>query len=401
MTRNHFLISIASLFTLLPTAWGETRAPEKEFLWYCESEEATAAQKHTVEEIYIALGIEPKDKTCKEMDNFLRSKDRLSFYFEFRPIEDLSPLAGLDGITSIYCDTCNENAVKTIPDLPSLKSLEVPNSGITSLDMFARFPNLNTVDITGFPLAKDTDFKHLNHVKTVIAGHPATTDLSALKQLNDLRTLFLRNINSFPGDTFPEMPNLQNFTASEINANDLSFLKKLPNIIMLNIFHEDLQHITEFHIPNSVGMLFLGHNNISKIPAGQLPEQLTYLDLTESPLENFDFLKDLGNLRSLYLSDTGLNSWQPLQPVLPSIAVLSLEDNPLEPKLIAEGSKETWPNLEILRLTKTYIESLEFFKNIEAPKLREFGPPDIDNKTEKNCPTTGVPKAVAEFCQSH
>lgn len=399
MKVAQLLIGLASLAAFGASGHADSQTVEKDFLWYCESDEATAAQKNTVKAIYLAKEIEEDYFTCKEMNNFLVGEQSISLDFEDQPITDLSPLNGLDNLTNLYCNKCNKDAVESIPALPILQTLETPNSGITSLDHLSRFPKLQHVDIRGFDIDKTTDLSALKKIDSLVIGNAAITNLHGFEQIDKLSSLIILEIDSFPAHTLPNLNSLDTFKGESIKIQDLSFLDKMPNLRHLDISGENLSGTRNYHLPSSLEMLHLRDNHIDYIPADQIPTDVYNLVLTDNPLSELGFLANLPKLRDLELERTQLKSWAQLDPVMPTIKELWLTKSPLQAKAIPTGKQETWQNLERLYIGNTNVTSLEFFKRVKAPKLDDFEPPHIENKTEANCPVTDVPPIVADYCR--
>lgn len=378
----------------------QAQPAKKDFLWYCESDEATPAQKRTVEEIYVAFEFDEEKDSCEKVFNDLKDRYYLDLYLDFRPISDLSPLVGLENMASFFSDTLTEGAVDTIPPLPNLRWLGIPRAGLKNIPNLDRFPSLQRLDILGVEFNKSTDISNLMSIKRLRIGAAKIEDLGFLSKLEALEDLTIIEPVGFSWDSFPALPKLKNLNIFSIDEVDISVGDKAPNLTWFSMYYSQATSLAGLELPEGITALYLSANMLNKIGEGDIPKNVKALYLDENPIEDHSFITALTKVTHLNLSDSGLSDWKHIYHLLPKMSFLDLSLNPLPELTIPDNESLSMPNISSLNLENTEIASLEFFKRISAPNLNEFVPPLIENKTEANCPTNGVPAAVAKFCKA-
>lgn len=388
-----------SAFFSVGTAYATSPA-EKEFLWYCESDEATEAQKLTVLEIYASVEKEPEEVSCKELDSHLRSLSSIDIRLNVGPITDLSPLTGLKNVIIIICEMCDKNVISTIPDLPELRKLHLPHSKISSLNGLERFKKLRNLDIRGFSFDEHTDLGPISQVDTLNLGDAKFSSLSSLSQLKNIKILNFSNPKSIDLGTLPRLTTLSALFLEGLTIKNAGFFDHLPSLRYIYFTAGDFTNLDDLNLPDTINYVSFRGTKLHEELLYSLPAEFIGLYLVELSLEDFSFLRRIESLSTLQMDSVDLNTWQPIKHLLPQLNNLNLAFNPIETMAIPEGADQEWGELESLSLESTAVDSLEFFKRVRAPNLTEFTPPDLETKTEANCPTTGVPKAVADFCKA-
>lgn len=374
-------------------------AAEKNFVWYCESDEATSAQKTTVREIYYESNLDPDKVSCKEAFSTLLDRFGLSFYFSTVILTDLSPLAGLVNTRELYCEGCNQKAVISIPYLPNLVALDLKAGGLTTFPDLTKFENLRSLRLSYVDISEVAMSSNLKKIKKLELNETKIADFSFLVELDQLEKLALATPIKDSLRTLPELPHLSQLSASYLTTHDYSFLKKAKNVSVLALYENGIKDLSSIFLADSVKSLDLYGNKIEYIPPDVLPKGLEHITLGANPLAIFDSLEKLEKLDSLNLGYSNFSDWRSIEKLLGKLKILNVYQTNITEIDIESSPVKNWPMLEKLYIDETQIESLTFFKNISAPKLNRVAFPYIENKTEENCPTSGVPEVVAEFCK--
>lgn len=372
---------------------------KKDFVWYCESDEATAEQKATVAQIYEAAGADPKKLSCQEAFEAFNSTT-LSLSFRGNSATDLAPLAGLTGIQDLACDGCNNKAVTTIPKLENLRFLELSGNALASFPDVKKFSKLEQfVLANNNAITKVLDSTLPDNLETLFLHFTKVSDLSSLDQLANIKRLSIEAPPAGTLKTLPELASLQTLNASHLKDGDYSFLAQTPNLTELHLYTNGITDISDIPFPGKLKALFLEFNDIGEVPAGAIPTGLEEIGLGYNPIKSLKNVAEAKDLKFLNFRGAGFKHWSELDAVLPKLEFLDASENAFTVADIQAGKTKSWPELKHLKLNDTNIKSLAFFKDINAPKLELATLPEISDKNEENCPTTDVPTVVAEFCK--
>lgn len=370
----------------------------KDFIWYCESDEATEAQKATVAQIYKAAGADPKALSCKEAFEAFNSTT-LSLSFQGTPSTDLSPLAGLTGIKDLACEGCYDVAIASIPKLENLKFLELSGNNLTTFPDAKRFTNLNQFVLSNNETITKAHGSALPaNLKVLSLNFTKIADLDFLSQLTNISRLSIEAPPAGTLNTLPKIDSLRTLNASSLEGSDYSFLDQTPNLTELHLYSNGIADISTIQFPANLKALFLEFNDIKEVPVGVIPTGLEEIGLGYNPIKSLKNVAEAKGLKFLNFRGAGFKNWSELDAVLPNLEFLDASENAFTAEDIQEGKAKSWLELRHLKINDTNIKSLAFFKNIAAPKLEIATLPEIKNKNEENCPTSDVPEVIAQYC---
>lgn len=373
---------------------------DKDFVWYCESDEATEAQKATVSEIYFSFGIDQDKVGCKEALKLVNESALPSLIISGgSQITDLSPLAGLKHINVIICNVCSQNAFDTIPPMPSLEILDFSRSELTSLTDLDRFPNIVDLRIESTAVSDIKEIEKFTALEELSLDSTKVSDLSALKGLKNLKSLNISELDASVLGKLPYLNNLELLWLVDMGLKEVPNASQTPNLKELELGRNNIESLEGVKAFKKLKALGLSFNPISNIDSNDLNTDLAELYLVDVPLNSYKFLQHFKDLDKLSIGFSETVTWKDIDQLLPRLSWLSLLGSRIGRKEIPENTVEQWKNMKELFLDGTDVESLAFFKQVEAPKLEKLRAPDIKEKTEENCPTSGVPEIVAEFCK--
>jgi len=221
------------------------------------------------------------------------------------PCADISPLAGLTNLTTLWLDHCPVSDISPLSGLTNLTFLDIGTTEVRDLSPLAGLTNLvelhaignQITDIT--PLAGLTNLDYLD-----LFANDYIVDISALAGLTDLT--FLNLWGNDISDISP-LAALTNLTYLELGFNSVSDLGPLAGMTKLN-------HLS------------LAGNQVSDVSALTQMADLTYLDLTFGQIADVTPLAGLTQLTHLGL---GSNRVYDVTPVagLPNLTHLNLDNN--------------------------------------------------------------------------
>lgn len=405
MRKLAFNVTLAA-YSAIGLSSSAFAAAEKDFVWYCESDEATAEQKKTVDGIYANARLNKQNTSCKAAFDNIQAREDFGIHWTWNAdiiFEDLAPLTGLTNLTYFICDSvCTAESVKTLPHLPELTELGLKHMDLAEFPKIDMFPKLNYLVLLGNSFSSVTNVPALKNIETFNIDNTKVTDLSFTKEMPKLKILSIDGIDKPAFETLPHLPNLSGISARYLELSNFDFLDKLPNAISLDVSRNEFTNIQGIHQHQQIKYLTISNNAIKNIPAKVLPSGLKGLSADKVPFESLEFLRDLKEIEYLHLDGSNFIDWSLIDHLKPTLEQLIIENNPIGEKVIPEGTVEHWEKLSSIWMAGTNIKSLAFFKQIKAPNfidwVRFFPPFSRDERTEENCPKTGVPLAIADFC---
>ena len=201
------------------------------------------------------------------------------------PISDLSPLAGLTNLTSLYLWGNEISDISPLSDLTNLTNLHLSGSSISNLSPLSGLTNLTYLGLDSNSINDLSPLSGLTNLTNLSLSSNSINDLSPLSGLTNLTTLYL-------GDN---------------EISDLSPLSGLTNLTTLQLGG----------IRDCIGFL-VGSNQISDVSPLSGLTNLTNLDLSYNQIEVLDLHGS--NLSSLSVFDIADN---PVTEVCLSNATLS------------------------------------------------------------------------------
>lgn len=410
LTSLYPLALIAGL-TLSAGTWATAQAsskespkesPDRDFLWYCQSGEATPAQQHTVRVLFDLADMDYDVALCEEAFDTLSYRSYVAL--PDRELTDLAPLSGFERVNFIDAPGNKIASLKGLVNLPSLKKLWLPDNEFKSFPNIAKFPKLNNLVLHNNPIESLANVLKHPSLQTLRMNGTQIRDYSPLAKLN-ISWLELGNTKYTDAlSTLPQLPNVRVANLSGNGLTDFSRFKAFPKVGTIVARQNNIASIKGLEsfdpIPTTID---LADNMLERIDSPKVLQSLGSIDFSHNPIKDYSFLTELkDDILSLKLDGTTFNDWSLIARFMSSIYNLSLRDTPVAAITLKGNSAsrtEEWHNIHRLDLRDTGITSFTPFKAISAPKLRRFDGPTLEGATEATCPTAGVPDVVGYYCQ--
>lgn len=401
-----------TLQNLRPSAWGSfygygatvalalallapSVASGKDFAWYCESSQATKAQKYTVE-VLIRLANEGPNTSCQDIQAKLSKREFVNIAES--GISDLSPLAEFSQIESLDLSHNLITSTEALENLPKLDRINISGNQLTKFPNFRASKKLEMINVGFNPISEIENISHLSSLKKLEIDATDINDFSAIRgdSLRELSAKYLRGEPDF--STLGRLPDLRALSIDESHpSDDLSVFSSFPNLRKLSSRYNGVKSVAGISKLRKLRTIVLEGNDIREITSGQLPTSTNTLDISNNPIEDFAFLSKLTKLSwTLNLDKTGFSDWSQVSALLPKLRYFYASFTKL--KSIDIRGKQNWQELTIVDLSGNDIPTLAPLKNVTATELYNFLGPEYEENTERNCPTSGVPKAVSDFC---
>lgn len=347
------------------------------FLEQCRSEHKSKSQVAFFTEAFNSTGT----NTCEQAHDAIVASGHLRVASPY--IQNLSPIQGMTTLTSLEVASGVLDDLRALRTLANLEYLVIEEAQDVSLAPIAEHPRLTGVSLKG--TASRQLASHLEVLKSLPALEALNLDgvqvdahaQAILGEFVKLRTLavagdpLLTQINFVEG-----MVQLEELFVSDTNVKEISPIMGLSRLI-----HVDLS-----------GTLVRDFSPLQTSKA-----TLRALILHKTLVQDFELLRELRNLRFLWLSALNLSQIPDLSgnPKLKFIGLNHNRISDLTPLLQV-------PKLLAIQLDGNLIRDVSLLKDYSS--LENFWLADNPlgttvAKTEENCPTTGKSMAIADFCQ--
>lgn len=399
--RNTLVIGVLTSALIATTGLAHTDSSDlqvdpKTFKWYCESDEATSAQKHTVKALYAMLEKDPAKVDCRKAAKFL-SRTR-TFTLAKSKVTDLAPLAGFNQVETLDLSGNTLSSLGTLPILKALTTLSLVGNPFTQVPALSKWPTLTSLDLSATNITSLPAGKDIAQLSALSLGATAISDFGPLKDaaLTSLDLSELKDPAALA--TLPEISTLTSLTVAKLKLTELSVVKKTPALQALNAADNQLADLTGIEAAPKLATLNLEGNPVAAISAGQLPKAMKSLNLSGTAITDFAFLKGIKFSGDLVLSNTAFATWRYIAHNFDTLESLALTNTKISEITYEESDPTMWPNFQAMALDGTQITSLLPMARITAPKFFALIPPALPNKTEDTCPTKNVPPAIEMFC---
>lgn len=400
-TRSALIASLALIPTVASatTKAASTVNKERDFVWYCQSGEATAAQQHTVKVLFELADMDYDTEKCEDAFEALRYRSYVAL--PAAGISDLAPLSGFSRINFINAPGNKIASLKGLEGLPGLKKLWLPDNAFTSFPSLANFPKLNNLVLHSNPISSLESVTAYPALQTLRMNGTQIKDYSPLAKLN---VSWLELGDTKHPEALATLPELPTVLVANLSGNgliDFSRFKAFPKVGTIVARRNNIASLKGLEsfdpIPTE---LDLADNMLVSVDSPKVLAKLGSIDFSLNPIEDFSFLAQLkDDILSLKLSGTAFDDWSLIARFMPTIYRLSLDDTPLA-AITAKSDGEEWQNVHRMELRGIQVKSFAAFKNIAAPKLRRFEGPSLEGATTATCPIEGVPAAVGSYCES-
>lgn len=396
--RLKWLALFCGLALVAGVGRAEVQQADKTFLWYCQSAEATADQKHTVRMLFQLADMDYDVAACDEAYEALSRYSYIAL--PNSDIKDIAPLSGLDGVDFINLPGNSVAELSGLVDVPRLKKLWLPNNELTEFPDISRFPELNNLVLHGNPISSLAKVSAHPSLRTLRMNGTAIKDYSPLSKLNVSWLELAQSRHPEALSTLPQLPSVIVANLSGNGLTDFARFKAFPKVETIVARGNQISSLKGLESFESIpSNLQLASNKLTQVDSVKVLKGLASIDFSYNPIEDFSFLTQLKDeILSLNLDGTTFADWPLIARFMPKIYKLSLNNTPLA-TIPAPSSPIEWTNIYRLALEGTKVTSFTAFTAITADKLRRFEGPDLEGATEATCPTAGVPDAIGSYCQ--
>ena len=271
-------------------------------------------------------------------------------------IEILSPLMGLESISSLALDGNEIQDITPLAHLITLTFLDLDNNVINDVTPLRYLNNLKTLRLSRNQIRDLSGVESLIDLTKLSLFDNRITDPSPLTRLVNLHTLFLGTNDIVDISPLESLINLVELTLYANRISDLRPLRELSRLRILRAQINQISSLEELAGLTNLESLYIFRNEISDLSPLEDLINLKLLDLSENRITNIETLSSLTNLTTLYLTNNQITDISPLES-LKSLQILRLESNDV-------SDISSLKSLEQLRIAIVSRNSIEIIKDL-------------------------------------
>lgn len=261
----------------------------------------------------------------------------------------------------------------------NLKSLDV-NATDKNTTIFNNFNKLAGMPITYInfktPVATDsydTFASFSNTLKDLyIQKYIPENELSFISSLSNLSTLTIRGIEpiDFDASVLKDLSSLEILQVDSLNFGGTLDLSNLSKIKQISFRYTDIESL-DFISPDAPITYTLFNDNKNLVDASRLGEISTIntLQINNSKLENIDFVKNLPNLKSVYLYGNKISDISGFENHPGTFTILHLGENMIKNPEVINTMKFRYDTIidypALVQLNDNGISDISFLKDFE------------------------------------
>lgn len=260
--------------------------------------------------------------------NFVKDLTNINrLEFNGTSVSDVKPLEKLNKMTWLDFHSTKVSDISALNNMKELQFLSFSETGVSDIDVVKNFKKLDELymedtkvtDLT--PISDITNLVNLKansyvaHIKSLkplekltrlsmvtVYGNGFTSDLSELKNHNELTLLQLNNINVTNIDALKTATDLRDL---EIHGalTDISALKDHNKLEFLSIASPNLYDISALSTATALESFSLYGSKVSNVQPLSGLTKLNYLSISCNPITDISSLKSASSLRSLYVDN--------------------------------------------------------------------------------------------------
>lgn len=220
-------------------------------------------------------------------------------------------------------DGSHENLFEVLSQLINIEELHLRNNEIAKIDFLENLTQLKNLDLSVNFLSDIYPLKNLKNLEKLDLSSNRIINITPLKFLKNLTKLKL-SFNSVKYiSVFRFIPQLQILEMSNTRFENISPMQYLSALEKLNASFSNLYDITAFLNLKSLRIMLLNNNKIHDIFSLKNLTNLTVLDLSHNQITDITPLSNLINLQILKLDFNNISDITPLAN-LKKLEVLSI-----------------------------------------------------------------------------
>ncbi|MBP7001738.1 hypothetical protein [Amaricoccus sp.] len=236
-----------------------------------------------------------------------------------------SGVSRLPALRSLNLRNTGITSLADMPTLPALASLNLNGTGITSLADMPALPALASLYLSGTGITSLADMPALPALASLDLSGTGITSLADMPALPALASLDLYGTGITSLADMPTLPALASLNLNGTGITSLADMPALPALASLDLSGTGITSLADMPALPALASLDLSGTGITSLAGMPALPALASLNLNGTGITSLAGMPALPALASLDLSNTGITSLAEM-PALPKLARLNLDD---------------------------------------------------------------------------
>ena len=222
--------------------------------------------------------------------------------------------------------------------LSNIRSLDLSNKELTSIDGIEIFENLFDLDLSNNNIKDISPIKKLKSLYMINLSNNNIKDVTFFKELTEEKSMWYINLSNNKIKDISPLKNLKTQYGFDLNISDnigVTGYEELENLTSINISRCNIKDVSKFKnstklnyliiadtpeltgledLPENIYELDISNCNLEKIPIIE-NNNISYLDISENKLTTLEGIETFKNLYSLDVSKNIIQDWKALEKI--------------------------------------------------------------------------------------
>lgn len=225
----------------------------------------------------------------------------LDLHLRWNGIADLSPLAELDKLNSVWMGSNRISDLTPLANATSIVSLWLDNNTIGDISALSQMADLWDLVLTNNQIRDISALATLLEMAALHLEINQISDLTPLAAMGKLRYLFLGHNQVTDISSLADLATLEMLALNENDVQNISGLSNLTGLTYLDLTGNGIGELTALSELTKLTELYLEGNEVSDIAPLAKLDLLTRLVLKRNKIRDVDALSGLTNLEMLWL----------------------------------------------------------------------------------------------------
>ncbi len=306
------------------------------------------------------------------------SSDQAEWTFNY--VTDLSPLAPLVKINTLYLDCNGFSDISALANLPELVTLSMNANQVVDLTALSSCPKIDTLEMNNNQIENLGPIAGLTDLIGLRFDYNQVSDISALAGLNNLIWITFNHNQVSDISSVANMVALEDLWFKSNQVVDISAVDNLDRMNALGFSNNLVEDISALSGMTNLEGVWMDMNNVSNLSALAGLTQLTNLTFSKNKVVDISALANLINLVELRANANYITDVAPLDGLV-NLIVINLAQNQIT-DISGLSGMVLLKYLELQKNTISDITALELLTNLEKLNLNNNMITSIDSLSD-------------------
>ena len=336
--------------------------------------------------IILAMRKITRSKHCKAI--YGRIKNHLSINLANSGITSIRLLEHFPQIRHLNLEGNSLRKISIPASLSKLTKINLSKNNLTALKIPQSVRKIRSLNLNNNLLTSVPDLNFLSELSNLNLGNNSLSSITGLGNHIYLLSLNLSNNKISFGTSLHRLTHLVYLNMSRNRIGNINFIKNMTHLITLDLSHNQIENINPLSKLISLRHLNLSGNQISDIRILSFNRKIEFLNLSENRIKNIRVLSLMKKITHLNLNNNFVFDTRPLYNQ--KIRYLDLSENRIQ---FTRGIRSEGSNLEYLNLRNNPLRNVDRerkkYRYIQAlktgnkPLVSKYKSLNLSNKTSK------------------